>query len=106
RERRGLAGAGLSGGEHVAACEDEGDGLRLDGSRDDVALLLDGLEEIGREAERIEGQMVSCVPDRGLVVRRLAVGCWGWVDGPRNRCNANEHTRSGASTPRRASQDT
>jgi len=26
--------------------------------------------------------MVSCVPDRGLVVRRLAVGCWGWVDGP------------------------
>ena len=60
REGRGLAGAGLGGGEDVAACEDDGDGGCLDRRRGRVALLGDGLQQIGREAERIEGQ--ACAP--------------------------------------------
>ena len=37
-------------------CEDEGDGCCLDRRRGRVALLGDGPQQIGREAERIEGQ--------------------------------------------------
>src|SRR4029079_17803219 len=51
---------------------DEGDGFSLDRSGSEVALLLDGLEEIGRQAERVEGQVVSCGPDRWLGGRRRA----------------------------------
>ena len=61
REGRGLAGAGLGGGEDVASLEDEGDGCCLDRRRGGVALLGDGPEEVGRQAERIEGQAGSCV---------------------------------------------
>ena len=39
-----------------------------------VALLDDGLEEVGRQAERIEGQVVSCGPDRGACAQ--ASGEW------------------------------
>ncbi len=55
-EGRGLARPGLGGGEDVAALEHEWDGRRLDGRRCDVALFRDRAEEVGRQAERIEGQ--------------------------------------------------
>ncbi len=48
RESRRLAGTGLGRREHVAAGEDQGDGLGLDGRRLRVAFLQDCLEEIGR----------------------------------------------------------
>ena len=50
-EGGGLAGAGLGGGEHVAALEDERDGGRLDGGRGLVSLLGDHAHEVGRQAE-------------------------------------------------------
>ena len=59
REGGGLAGAGLRGGEQVAALEDEWDRGGLDGRRGRVALFGDGPDEIGREAEGIEGQVGS-----------------------------------------------
>jgi hypothetical protein len=54
REPGGLAGAGLRGAEQVAACEYDGDGLRLDGGGYGVALLGDAAEQLGREAEILE----------------------------------------------------
>jgi hypothetical protein len=50
-EAGGLAGAGLRGGEQVAADEDDGDGLRLDRRGNGVALLGDSAEQLGLEAE-------------------------------------------------------
>ena len=75
RERRGLAGAGLGGGEEVAALEHEGDGLRLDGRRGGVALLGDGAEEIGRQAEGFEGQAVGLRSEMRLGRRFWRRGC-------------------------------
>ena len=61
-EGRRLAGAGLGGGEDVAALEDERDGRGLDRGGGGVALLGDGLQQIGRQAERVKGQAwCSCV---------------------------------------------
>ena len=83
REGRRLAGPGLGGGEDVAAGEDEGDGGCLDRRRGGVALFGDGLQQIGRQAERIEGQAwCSCMGPghRGgrapgsATARRTAVG--------------------------------
>ena len=74
REGGGLAGAGLGGGEDVAAGEDEGDGLRLDGRGLGVALLGDGLEEIGRQAER-------CRRSSGLLRALPARTCAGRASG-------------------------
>ena len=51
REAGGLAGAGLGGAEQVAAGEDYGNGLRLDGGGLGVALVGDCPRELGREAE-------------------------------------------------------
>jgi hypothetical protein len=51
REAGGLAGAGLRGGEQVAAGENDGDGLRLDGGGGGVALLGDSAEQLGLEPE-------------------------------------------------------
>ena len=48
---------GLGGGEDVLAGEDEGDGAFLDGGGLGVALLRDGPEEVGRQAEGIEGHL-------------------------------------------------
>ena len=58
-EGRGLAGAGLGAGEQVAAGEDDGDGLRLDGRRLGVALVGDGAQGFGPQPKGIEGQGVS-----------------------------------------------
>ena len=54
REGRRLAGAGLGGGQQVAAVVDGGNGALLDGRRGDVAQFLDGAQEFGRQAELIE----------------------------------------------------
>jgi len=54
REPGGLAGAGLRGAEQVAACENYGDGLRLDGGGYGVALLGNAAEQLGGEAEILE----------------------------------------------------
>ena len=53
-EPGGLAGAGLSGAEQVAACEYYGNGLRLDGGRYGVTLLGDCAEQLGGEPEILE----------------------------------------------------
>jgi len=47
----GLAGAGLRGGEQVAAGEYDGNGLRLDRRGNGVALFGDSAEQLGLEAE-------------------------------------------------------
>ncbi len=51
REAGGLAGAGLGAGKHVAALEDDGNGLRLYRRGFGVALLGDDAGEFGRQAE-------------------------------------------------------
>ncbi len=61
RQREGgrLAGAGLGGGEDVPALEHEGDGPFLDGRRLRVALLRDGLQEVGARAPAL--RIARCV---------------------------------------------
>jgi hypothetical protein len=54
REAGGLAGAGLRRAEQIAARENDGNGLRLDGGGLGVALLGDGAEQLGRESEILE----------------------------------------------------
>ena len=54
-ERGRLARAGLGAGEQIAALEDEGDRVALDGGGLGVALVRDGAEEFGRQPEDIEG---------------------------------------------------
>ena len=54
-ERGRLAGPGLGPGEKIAAGEDEGDRLTLDGGGLGVALVRDGAEQFGRQPENIEG---------------------------------------------------
>jgi hypothetical protein len=44
----------LGGAEQIAACENDGDGLRLDGGGFGVALLGNRAEQLGREAEILE----------------------------------------------------
>src|SRR5256885_15318515 len=56
REAGGLAGAGLRGAEKVSSCEDDGDGLRLDGGGRGIALVRDSAEQFGLEPERIKTQ--------------------------------------------------
>jgi hypothetical protein len=51
RKGRGLAGAGLGGAQQVFAGKDDGDGLRLDRGGRGVALLGDGAEQLGTQAE-------------------------------------------------------
>ncbi len=53
-EARGLARAGLGAGEQVAAVEDGGDGLLLDGGGGFVALLAHGTQQLRHEAEVLE----------------------------------------------------
>src|SRR5690606_29516143 len=61
-EAGGLAGAGLGGGQQVAAGENGGDGLALDGGGGPVAPRGDGGDQGGREAEGGKAHGVS----RGL----------------------------------------
>ena len=56
RERGGLAGTGLRGRKDVTTLKDERDGSFLDRRGGGIALLDDGLEQIGRQAEGVEGQ--------------------------------------------------
>jgi len=51
RERGGLTGAGLRGGEQIAAGEHDRDGLRLDRRGFGVARVGDRAGEFGRQAE-------------------------------------------------------
>ena len=63
REGGGLAGAGLGGGEHVAAGEDEGDGLGLDGCGLCVAFLqrLSGGDRPKGRAIRRSSVLLRCL---------------------------------------------
>jgi len=54
REAGGLAGAGLRAGENVAAFQNEGNALRLDGRGDGIALIRDSAEQLGRQAKAFE----------------------------------------------------
>jgi hypothetical protein len=54
REPGRLAGAGLGGAEEISACEDYGNGLRLDGGGYGVTLLGDCAEQLRREPEILE----------------------------------------------------
>ena len=54
RERRGLAGAGLRLGQHVAAFEHQWDGLRLDRRRGHEAKVVDRLRDAGMDLEFAE----------------------------------------------------
>ena len=46
-----LAGAGLGAGEHIAACEDRGNGLELNGGGSVVTLIGNGTQQFGLEPE-------------------------------------------------------
>ena len=53
RQREGgrLAGAGLRRAQHIAAAQDGGNGLRLDGGRRGIAGLFDGAYEGGNQTQ-------------------------------------------------------
>ena len=51
REAGGLAGTGLGGGKHVAAFENQGNGLGLNGGRGGVTLFGHGTQKLGRQAK-------------------------------------------------------
>jgi hypothetical protein len=61
REAGGLPGAGLRGAEKVAAREDEGNGLGLDGGGLGVALFCDCAKQLGQEPEAFEGRAYDCI---------------------------------------------
>ena len=50
-EAGGLAGAGLRAGEHIAARENRGNRLQLDGGRRVVAFIGDSTQQFGQEPE-------------------------------------------------------
>ena len=58
-EGRGLAGARLGAAEKVTAGERDGDGLFLDGGRDDVAEAVYSLEEAWFQAQFGKTHIVS-----------------------------------------------
>jgi hypothetical protein len=53
-EAGGLAGAGLGAGEDIAALQDDGNGLRLDGRGLGIAFVRDGADQLGAQAEPFE----------------------------------------------------
>jgi hypothetical protein len=55
REAGRLAGAGLCGAQQVAARQDDGNGLRLDGRGFGVALLGDAAQQLGQQPEAFKG---------------------------------------------------
>jgi hypothetical protein len=68
REAGGLAGAGLRGTEQVAAGEDDGNGLRLDGGGFGITLVSDGAQQLGQQPEAFEsgtdGNLLKIGPRR------------------------------------------
>jgi hypothetical protein len=54
REAGGFSRPGLGGAEKVAAGEDYGDGLQLDGGRGGIALVCDSAQKLGRKPKRVE----------------------------------------------------
>jgi hypothetical protein len=64
REAGGLAGARLCGGKQILACEHHGNGLRLDGGGNGIALLLHSTEQLGRKAKGIERRRNGISPER------------------------------------------
>ena len=77
-------------------CEDEGDGRFLDRRGLGVALFGDGPEEIGRQAERIEGQAGSCEGPgrRGRGPRERDGGAGSARAWARPACGRPEHSRN------------
>jgi hypothetical protein len=53
-EARSLAGAGLGAGEHVAALQDDRDGLRLHRGGLRVTLIGNSADQLGTQAEAFE----------------------------------------------------
>jgi hypothetical protein len=95
-EAGGLAGAGLGGGEQVAAGQDDGDGLRLDGGGRGVALLGDSAEQLGLQPEGIERRAnddLLVPPREGEPFNRFRTALLGLLfevqDGLTNDWNAN-----------------
>src|SRR6185436_8156799 len=64
RESGRLARAGLRGGKQILAGEHHGNGLRLDGGRDRVALFGHSTEQLGRKAKGIERRSNGISPER------------------------------------------
>ena len=89
REAGGLAGAGLRRAEEVAAGEDHGDGLRLDGGGHGVALIGYRACKLGIKAEAFEsgtdGVLLSTAWEGGTFDRfrqMLFLACYsspGWA---------------------------
>jgi hypothetical protein len=85
----GLAGAGLRRAEQVAAGEDDGNRLRLDGGRDGVALVCDRARQLGIKAEAFEsgtdGFLLSTAWEGETFDRfrqMLFLACYSAQDGP------------------------
>ena len=73
QEGGGLAGAGLGGGDQVAAGEDGGDGLGLDGRRLRVTHLARGLHQRWCRPRALNGMDVSSIhPGSTLLARPVA----------------------------------
>lgn len=66
REAGGLAGAGLGAAQQIAAAEDGGDGLALNGRRGGIALGVDGAQQLGAQAKIGKGHAVSAATSRPI----------------------------------------
>ena len=99
RERGGLAGAGLGGGEDVAALEHEGDGPFLDGRGLRVALLGDGLRRrSGESPSSSKCKMCRGSPGAGSLWAAAAwCMCGGPARRPRDPARAAANRRTGRS---------
>src|SRR6185369_2110464 len=70
-----LAGAGLGGAEKVASCEDDGDGLGLDGCGLGIALLGNRAQQLGQKPEAFESRTDgNLLKDRPGGALRLPTG--------------------------------
>src|SRR5205807_3669612 len=78
-EGRRLAGPGLGAGEQVAALEDDGDGLALDGGGLGVALVGNGAQVFGRQPEAVEGHGNGTLL-RGPPALRGPVRATRWIE--------------------------
>src|SRR5690606_30473488 len=79
RESGGLTRAGLRTSQKIATLENQGNGFALDRGRLAIALLHDGTDKLGRQAERLKGTHVVVDtpgghPDQSGLGRGLAQG--------------------------------